>query len=146
MFRENKVVDPAETALISQGEWVAFNASNQAVKVVGAAPAAPAVGALVNWTRFKKGDASDGQADAAGLGEITVIRGAYEADTKKFDPVPPYTVGDLLVVVDDGAGNGWLFPITPAAATAVQIASAVGKVTAPPVAGVLAYASMGAAS
>jgi len=145
MFRENKHVDPAVTALIKQGEWVVFNGSGDVVKVAGSTAADPAQGAVVNWTRFKKGDFADGQADAGGLGEITTVRGAYEADTKIFDIGGVYNVGDILVVKDDGAGNGTLFPVTPAAATVKQLARAVGKVTAPVADGVLSFASMGAA-
>jgi hypothetical protein len=145
-FREQKHVAASVTAEIAQGEWVVFDASGDVIKVAGATSAAPAQGALVNWTRYKKGDAVSGQADAAANQGITVVRGPYEALTKKYDPAPAYTIGDLLVVKDDGSGNGTLYPIAPAAATAVQIARAVGKVTAPPAGGVLGYASIGAAS
>jgi hypothetical protein len=144
IIRTDRKVASAVVALIKQGEWVHLNGTAEVVKAAGETPAAPMAGASVNWTRYKKGDVNDGQADAAGNQGVTLVSGAYKADTKLFDPAGSYNPGDTLVVVDDGAGNGVLYGI--AAPNALQLARAVGKVdTGIVVAGILSFNSIGIA-
>ncbi len=143
MIREDRRVASSVTALVEQGEWVTFNGSGEVVKASGQVAATPMVGAKCVWTVYKKSDVVAGQSDAAANQAVTTVAGAYVAETKKFDAGGAYAVGNTLVVIDDGAGNGILFGV--AAPTATQLAAAVGKVHAPVSNGVLTYESLGAA-
>jgi hypothetical protein len=142
MIREDFVVDPSVVALIDQGEWVTFNGAGNVIKASGQNAGAPMSPAKVNWTLYKQGDVWNGQSDAAALGHITCPGGAYVAQTQHYITGATYHIGDILVAIDDGAGNGVLTPIVPSAATATQLASAVGKVHALPVNGVLTFEHM----
>ena len=137
-----------DAALLSaeQGEWVVLNASNKAVKATGASLAAPAQNTAVNWTEYVKGDANNGQSDAAELNQLTLVTGSYQAQTKLFESTGTFTPGFLLVVRESTtvAGQGVLDAVNPASATAVQLAGAVGKVVLL-ASGVLTYRSNGAA-
>ena len=139
MVREDFPVDPSVTALIDQGEWVNFNASGNVIKAAGQASSAPMIGAKVNWTKYEKSDTFDGQSDAAALSHVTLIRGSYVAQTQKYVTGATYHIGDSLIAIDDGSGNGVLTPIVPGSATTTQLASMVGKVHALPTGGVLTY-------
>lgn len=142
MIREQAFVDSSVTALIDQGEWVNYNASGNIIKAAGQNSAAPMQGAKVCWTKFEKGDDVDGQADAAALQGITVLSGAFIAQTQHYNTGGTYHIGDILVAVDDGSGNGILTPVVPGSATTTQLAGMVGKVHALPVNGVLTFEHM----
>lgn len=139
MIREDFTVDPSVTLLIDQGEWVNFNSSGNVIKAAGQVSAAPMIGAKVCWTRFLKGDDVSGQADALATGHATLISGSYVAQTQHYATGATYHIGDILVAIDDGSGNGIVTPIVPGSATTTQLASMVGKVHALPANGVLTY-------
>ena len=144
IIRTDRRVADAVVALIKQGEWVHLNGSGEVVKAAGEILATPMAGAQANWTVYKKGDTNVGQSDAAGNQAVTLVSGPYKAETKLY-AAGAYNPGDLLVVIDDGSGNGVVAPVASGAATAVQIARHVGTVDFPPVAGVLTFSSRGAA-
>jgi len=144
LIRTDRPVKSTVTTLIKQGEWVHLDSTGSVVKAAGEVAATPMQGAQVNWTRYLKGDASLGQADAAGNQAVTLVTGSYKAETKLF-AAGVYNVGDLLVVIDDGSGNGVLAPVTPAAATVLQLARSVGTVDLPVSSGILTYNSKGSA-
>lgn len=139
MVREDFPVATAVVALIDQGEWVNFDASGNVIKAAGQVAAAPMIGAKVNWTRYLKGDDTSGQADAMALGHVTLLSGAFVAQTQKYVTGATYHIGDPLIAIDDGSGNGVLTPIVPGSITTTQLASVVGKVHALPVGGVLTF-------
>ena len=98
------------TIAVNEGQWVTLDTSGKAV-VAGSAAIAP-VGPV--WSG---GDRLDPK------GGITVLHGAWVADTSYFDQGGTYAVGTLLqisgsVTVQGVAGQtGALTPITIAAAT-----------------------------
>lgn len=139
MVREDFTVATSVVALIDQGEWVNFDSSGNVIKAAGQVSAAPMIGAKVNWTRYLKGDVTSGQSDAAALSHVTLISGTYVAQTQHYATGATYHIGDILVAIDDGSGNGIITPIVPGSATTTQLASMVGKVHALPANGVLTY-------
>lgn len=139
MIREDFAVASSVTALIDQGEWVNFDASGNVIKAAGQVAATPMIGAKVCWTKYEKGDTVDGQSDAAALSHVTLISGAYVAQTQHYATGATYHIGDILVAIDDGSGNGIVTPVVPGSATTTQLACAVGKVHALPASGVLTY-------
>lgn len=142
MIREDFAVATSVVALIDQGEWVNFDASGNVIKANGQVAAAPMIGAKANWTKYEKSDTFDGQSDAAALSHVTLISGAYVAQTQKYATGATYHIGDILIAIDDGSGNGIVTPIVPGSATTTQLASMVAKVHALPSGGVLTYEHM----
>lgn len=143
IIRTDYTVDSGVTS-IAQGEWVSLNSSNQAVKATGASLAAPVANPALNWTLFERDDTNAGQSDAAVLEQITCVSGSFQADTQLFESTGTFNPGDLLVVRESTttADQGVLDAVPVASATAVQIASAVGKVILLS-GGVLSFRSLG---
>jgi hypothetical protein len=95
------------TIAVNEGQWVTLDSSGKAIVAPNAA-----VGAL--GPVFSGGDRLDPK------GGITVLHGAWVADTSYFDQAGVYAVGTLLQIgtatVQGVAGQtGALTPITPAA-------------------------------
>lgn len=145
LIRQDYAID-ATVDSVDQGEWVVLNASNKVVKATGASLAAPASNTLPSWIKYVKDDTSAGQSDAVATGQLTLIGGSYQAETKLFESTGTFTPGFLLVVRESTttADQGVLDAVDPAAATTVQIANAVGKVIKLE-GGVLTYRTLGTA-
>lgn len=145
IIRQDYQIDAAVLE-VDPGEWVVLNASNKVAKATGATLAAPATNTLASWIKYKKNDPIGGQSDAVATGQLTLIGGAYQAETKLFESTGTFTPGFLLVVQESTtvADQGVLNAVAPATATNVQIACAVGKVIKLE-GGVLSYRTLGTA-
>lgn len=129
IIRTDYTVDSGVTSLAS-GEWGSLNSSNHVAKATGASLAAPVANPVLVWTSFERGDTNAGQSDTAILEQITGVSGSFQADTQLFESTGTFNPGDLLVVRESTttADQGVLDAVPVASATAVQIASSVGKV------------------
>lgn len=133
------LADP--TADVDVGEWLAIDASGNAVKATAAAVStAPLQGARASWTLYRQGDANAGQSDAMATGQVDLLSGPYQAKTQLYDTGATWTAGAPLVVIHDaGTDRGILFPLDPATADAEQLAAVVGQVVVVPTNGILHF-------
>lgn len=121
------------TADVDVGEWMKPATSGGATKaaklVVGDTLAAPALGAKVSWTRYRQGDAANGQSDAIATGTVDILSGTYQAKTKVYDSASVlFAPGRLLVAKwDSVTDRGFLDALDPATATVRQLQAVVGR-------------------
>lgn len=124
------LADPAAT--VDVGEWLKPVTSGGVTKMakleVADDLAAPAKGAKVSWTKYRQGDAWNGQADAIATGTVDVLAGTYEAKTKLYNTGGTFAPGYLLVPVYDATLGGILDAPNPAALTIDQLQGVVGRV------------------
>lgn len=134
---------------VDVGEWmkpVTSGGFTKASKLITAVDtlAAPALGARVSWTRYRSGDANQGQSDAMATKTIDILSGTYQAKTKIYDSASVlFAPGRLLVAkFDTVSGRGFLDALDPATATIRQLQAVVGRCIEV-AAGVLHYESPG---
>ena len=137
------------TKPIDVGEWlkpVTSGGFTKASKLITAVDtlAAPALGARVSWTRYRQGDANQGQSDALATGKVDILSGTYQAKTKIYDTASVlFAPGRLLVAKHDTVSDrGFLDALDPATATIRQLQAVVGRCIEV-AAGVLHYESPG---
>ncbi len=134
-----ELADP--TVDVDVGEWLALDASGQAVKATAAAIiTAPLQGARASWTLYREGDSTNGQADAMGTGQVDLLSAPYQAKTQLYDTTATWNPGAPLVVIHDGASDrGILAPLDPTTADAEQLSAVVGQVVQVPTNGILHF-------
>lgn len=134
LLREDVKIDDPDVESFSLGEPVKFVVAAGVRTVKKLEDAAPdnsgngVPGAKICWTKYVPDDTWNGQADAQGTQQLTIISGVYQARTKLYTGV--VTPGALLVASWDATTAGGILegidPTTPA--TAVQIQNALGRV------------------
>lgn len=114
------------------GEWVKMVADGGltvAAKLeAGDVVATPALSCKVCWTRYRPGDAFNGQSDALATLTLDLLSGKYQAKTKLYNTGGTFAPGYALVPVYDAVLGGILDALDPATATARQLQGVVGKV------------------
>ena len=136
------------TKPVDEGEWMKRDIVGGVVAagkiVIAEDIVTPALGAGVSWTRYRPGDASNGQGDALATGTVDLISGNYQAKTKLYNTGSgSLAPGNLLVpIYDAGQLGGILDAVAPAAMTIRQLQSVVGRIIEV-AAGVLHYESPG---
>jgi hypothetical protein len=133
------LADPTDD--IDVGEWCAVDASGEAIKAsAGHIITAPLMGARASWTLYRQGDADAGQSDAMATGQVDLLSGPYQAQTKLYDTAATWLPGANVVVIHDGVNDrGYLAPLDPATADAEQLSGVVGKVLVVPTGGILHF-------
>ena len=127
-----ELVDPAED--IDPGEWLKPATSAGATKFQKLEAAndidTPALGCKACWTKYRQGDAYNGQADAMATGTVDILSGSYQAKTKFYNPGGSFLApGNLLVPVYDATLGGILDAPNPATPLTIpQLQGVVARV------------------
>ena len=121
-----------EAADYDPGEWLKPATDAGVTKArkleAGDVLLSPALGCKVCWTKYRQGDAYNGQSDAMATGTVDLLSGTYQAKTKFYETGTSYTPGQLLVPVYDATKGGILDGFDAAATDAQKIAMLQGVV------------------